>query len=46
MSEIAMTKTNPGPRRLPNKWVVFALMILFSVGMFASIMYKVAKYGP
>lgn len=46
MSEIAMTKPAPGPRRMPNKWVLFALMILFAVAMFSSIMYKVAKYGP
>jgi hypothetical protein len=29
-----------------SKWLVLAAMAIFAAGMFASIMYKVAKYGP
>jgi hypothetical protein len=29
-----------------SKWLIMAALALIAIGMFAGIMYKVAKYGP
>jgi len=34
-----------GARR-PNKWVMVGIMVMIAIGLYASIIYKVAYYGP
>ncbi|MBF0589103.1 MAG: hypothetical protein HQL53_08250 [Magnetococcales bacterium] len=36
----------PKPRSQKGKWLLFILLFTLGCFMYASIMYKVAKYGP